>query len=142
MRFGSHLPNLTIPTRQFAILAPEPALHCSDIMPHKLRTIDLIQPQRPKTTSLEFKPGHLLQVQTEGNILKNLDPCTVFKSIIVSTLSAHCLPIADGIGRTMAGKHPIHIHPVRPLYRFAATGLGCSMWLFVSVLWKLFGSDC
>ena len=32
----------------------------------------------------------------------------------------------------MAGKHPIHIHPVRPLYRFAATGLGASMWFFVS----------
>lgn len=31
----------------------------------------------------------------------------------------------------MAGKHPIHIHPVRPLYRFAATGLGASMWFFV-----------
>ncbi|KAG9622150.1 hypothetical protein KCU64_g20938, partial [Aureobasidium melanogenum] len=26
------------------------------------------------------------------------------------------------------GGHPIHIHPVRPLYRFAATGLGASMW--------------
>ncbi|KAE8444398.1 hypothetical protein EG329_000598 [Mollisiaceae sp. DMI_Dod_QoI] len=32
---------------------------------------------------------------------------------------------------TMAGKHPIHIHPVRPLYRFAATGLGASMWFFL-----------
>ncbi|PBP17429.1 hypothetical protein BUE80_DR011790 [Diplocarpon rosae] len=30
----------------------------------------------------------------------------------------------------MAGKHPIHIHPVRPLYRFAATGLSASMWFF------------
>ena len=30
------------------------------------------------------------------------------------------------------GGHPIHIHPVRPLYRFAATGLGASMWFFVS----------
>jgi hypothetical protein len=27
--------------------------------------------------------------------------------------------------------HPIHIHPVRPLYRFMATGLGASMWFFV-----------
>ncbi|KAF2811265.1 uncharacterized protein BDZ99DRAFT_385583 [Mytilinidion resinicola] len=27
--------------------------------------------------------------------------------------------------------HPIHIHPVRPLYRFAATGLGASMWFFL-----------
>lgn len=33
----------------------------------------------------------------------------------------------------MAGKHPIHIHPARPLYRFAATGLGASMWFFVSI---------
>lgn len=32
----------------------------------------------------------------------------------------------------MAGKHPIQIPPVRPLYRIAATGLGASMWLFVS----------
>lgn len=31
------------------------------------------------------------------------------------------------------GGHPIHIHPVRPLYRFAATGLGASMWFFVSL---------
>jgi hypothetical protein len=27
--------------------------------------------------------------------------------------------------------HPIHIHPVRPLYRIMATGLGASMWFFV-----------
>jgi hypothetical protein len=27
--------------------------------------------------------------------------------------------------------HPIHIHPARPLYRIAATGLGASMWFFV-----------
>lgn len=27
--------------------------------------------------------------------------------------------------------HPIHVHPVRPLYRFMATGLGASMWFFV-----------
>lgn len=29
------------------------------------------------------------------------------------------------------GNHPIHVHPVRPLYRFAATALGASMWFFV-----------
>jgi hypothetical protein len=29
--------------------------------------------------------------------------------------------------------HPIHIHPVRPLYRFMATALGASMWFFVRV---------
>jgi hypothetical protein len=27
--------------------------------------------------------------------------------------------------------HPVHIHPVRPFYRFMATGLGASMWFFV-----------
>ncbi|EDU40078.1 hypothetical protein PtrSN002B_007190 [Pyrenophora tritici-repentis] len=27
--------------------------------------------------------------------------------------------------------HPIHVHPVRPLYRFMATGLGASMWFFL-----------
>lgn len=32
----------------------------------------------------------------------------------------------------MASHHPIHIHPVRPLYRFSATMLGASMWFFVS----------
>lgn len=32
-----------------------------------------------------------------------------------------------------ASSHPIHIHPVRPLYRFTATALGASMWFFVSV---------
>ncbi|CAG8024548.1 unnamed protein product [Penicillium salamii] len=34
---------------------------------------------------------------------------------------------------SMAGKtsHPIHIHPVRPLYRFTATALGASMWFFL-----------
>ncbi|KAL5319487.1 hypothetical protein ACEPPN_012541 [Leptodophora sp. 'Broadleaf-Isolate-01'] len=30
-----------------------------------------------------------------------------------------------------AGKHPVNIPPVRPLYRFAATGLGASMWFFL-----------
>ncbi|TQS34394.1 hypothetical protein Golomagni_05226 [Golovinomyces magnicellulatus] len=30
-----------------------------------------------------------------------------------------------------AGKHPIQIPPVRPLYRIAATGLGASMWFFL-----------
>merc|ERR1711967_231487 len=29
------------------------------------------------------------------------------------------------------GAHPIHIHPARPFYRFAATGLGAAMWFFV-----------
>ncbi|TKA31122.1 hypothetical protein B0A50_02091 [Salinomyces thailandicus] len=29
------------------------------------------------------------------------------------------------------GAHPIHIHPARPLYRFAATGLGAAMWFFL-----------
>ncbi|EME43647.1 hypothetical protein DOTSEDRAFT_72868 [Dothistroma septosporum NZE10] len=29
------------------------------------------------------------------------------------------------------GGHPIHVHPVRPLYRFAAVGLGASMWFFL-----------
>jgi hypothetical protein len=31
----------------------------------------------------------------------------------------------------MSGKHPIHVHPVRPFYRFTATALGASMWFFV-----------
>ena len=29
--------------------------------------------------------------------------------------------------------HPVHVHPARPLYRFAATALGASMWFFVCV---------
>lgn len=29
--------------------------------------------------------------------------------------------------------HPIHVHPPRPLYRFAATALGASMWFFVRI---------
>ncbi|KAF2638936.1 hypothetical protein P280DRAFT_403560 [Massarina eburnea CBS 473.64] len=29
------------------------------------------------------------------------------------------------------GSHPIHIHPVRPLYRFMATALPASMWFFL-----------
>lgn len=31
------------------------------------------------------------------------------------------------------GGHPVHVHPARPLYRFAATALGASMWFFVRV---------
>ena len=32
------------------------------------------------------------------------------------------------------GPHPVsYIKPARPLYRFAATGLGASMWFFVSI---------
>lgn len=33
----------------------------------------------------------------------------------------------------MAGNHPVHVHPPRPLYRFAATALGASMWFFVRI---------
>ncbi|KAF6241600.1 hypothetical protein HO173_000311 [Letharia columbiana] len=29
------------------------------------------------------------------------------------------------------GNHPIHMHPVRPLYRYSATLLGASMWFFL-----------
>lgn len=32
---------------------------------------------------------------------------------------------------TMAGAHPIHIHPARPLYRVSAKLLGASMWFWV-----------
>lgn len=35
--------------------------------------------------------------------------------------------------QAMAGNHPIHVHPARPLYRFTATALGASMWFFVSL---------
>lgn len=40
---------------------------------------------------------------------------------------------ADLMDSVMAGNshHPIHVHPVRPLYRFTATALGASMWFFV-----------
>ncbi len=38
-----------------------------------------------------------------------------------------------GRASTTAGKHPVNIPPVRPLYRFAATGLGASMWFFVGL---------
>ncbi|OKL61964.1 hypothetical protein UA08_02662 [Talaromyces atroroseus] len=31
----------------------------------------------------------------------------------------------------MSGKHPIHVHPARPFYRFTATALGASMWFFL-----------
>ena len=41
------------------------------------------------------------------------------------------------------GSHPIHIHPVRPLYRYSATLLGASMWFFVRLPfdWHRFGGD-
>jgi hypothetical protein len=45
------------------------------------------------------------------------------------------MSVANRISSTMGGKpHPIHIHPARPLYRFAATGLGAGMWFFVSFM--------
>ncbi|KGO37679.1 hypothetical protein PEX1_056590 [Penicillium expansum] len=46
-----------------------------------------------------------------------------------SAVTANCFPICT----VMAGNssHPIHIHPVRPLYRFTATALGASMWFFL-----------
>ncbi|KAF2275297.1 uncharacterized protein EI97DRAFT_434513 [Westerdykella ornata] len=31
----------------------------------------------------------------------------------------------------LEGPHPIKVPPVRPLYRFMATGLGASMWFFL-----------
>lgn len=38
---------------------------------------------------------------------------------------------ATSAGAKAHAHHPIHIHPARPLYRFAATGLGAAMWFFV-----------
>ncbi|KAH7122474.1 hypothetical protein B0J11DRAFT_340224 [Dendryphion nanum] len=29
------------------------------------------------------------------------------------------------------GPHPVHVHAVRPLYRFMATALPASMWFFL-----------
>lgn len=52
-------------------------------------------------------------------------------------LRGYFIAYIDRNDRTMAGKHPIHIHPVRPLYRFAATGLGASMWFFVRIPHRL-----
>jgi hypothetical protein len=37
----------------------------------------------------------------------------------------------NGKTQAMASNHPIHIHPVRPLYRYSATLLGASMWFFL-----------
>lgn len=45
--------------------------------------------------------------------------------------------MAGQASKTAHGSHPIHVHPVRPLYRFAATGLGASMWFFVSIQYFL-----
>ncbi|KAG9247881.1 hypothetical protein BJ878DRAFT_490682 [Calycina marina] len=36
-------------------------------------------------------------------------------------------------GPVAPGAHPVKIPPVRPLYRFFATGLGATMWFFVGV---------
>ncbi|KAJ5169121.1 uncharacterized protein N7482_004715 [Penicillium canariense] len=45
----------------------------------------------------------------------------------------HHTNATDPIRLVMAGNahHPIHVHPVRPLYRFTATALGASMWFFL-----------
>jgi len=37
-------------------------------------------------------------------------------------------------GPTAPGSHPIKVPPVKPLYKFFATGLGATMWFFVSHL--------
>ncbi|CZT05790.1 uncharacterized protein RAG0_11744 [Rhynchosporium agropyri] len=40
-----------------------------------------------------------------------------------------------------AGKHPVTLPRVRPFYRFAATGLGASMWFFLMYRAKKDGAD-
>ncbi|CAI6333484.1 unnamed protein product [Periconia digitata] len=58
-------------------------------------------------------------------------PDTV-RAIVIHTLQALTIIMGPPRFREPA-KHPIHVHPVRPLYRFAATGLGASMWFFVRI---------
>ena len=69
-------------------------------------------------------------------LLINASPTELISNAISVSASLdqlpHILILAKRECSIMAGKHPVHIHPVRPLYRFAATGLGASMWFFVS----------
>ena len=48
-----------------------------------------------------------------------------------NTKTASSTMAGPGVSHGHAGAHPIHIHPVRPLYRFFATALPASMWFFV-----------
>ncbi|OJD14737.1 hypothetical protein AJ78_04935 [Emergomyces pasteurianus Ep9510] len=41
------------------------------------------------------------------------------------------LKLSDWISPTMPPNHPIQVGQARPLYRFAATALGASMWFFL-----------
>lgn len=59
---------------------------------------------------------------------------TLVKVIRSHADSRQTTKMAGGHGPGGHGGHPVHIHPVRPLYRFAAVGLGASMWFFVRAL--------
>ncbi|XMA12402.1 hypothetical protein WAI453_005193 [Rhynchosporium graminicola] len=49
---------------------------------------------------------------------------------------------SKGLSAIMAaGKHPVTLPRVRPFYRFAATGLGASMWFFLMYRAKKDGAD-
>lgn len=52
--------------------------------------------------------------------------------VAAGLFNAFLIKTKQKIIAAMSGKHPIHVHPARPLYRFAATALGASMWFFVS----------
>jgi hypothetical protein len=88
--------------------------------------------------------GHSLQCRSHINLHANPRPVKsrdaihqLYFTIRGLTLARHELMrysnMAGGHGPAAGGHggHPIHIHPARPLYRFAATGLGAAMWFFV-----------
>jgi hypothetical protein len=83
---------------------------------------------RPQSESSDFHSK-----QEKDNILRHPSQDIPFTSIIVSALRYHFLLVADGTRSTMAGTHPIHIHPAPRFYRFAAQALGGSMWFFVGI---------
>jgi hypothetical protein len=88
-------------------------------------------PERPNP------PFKVDDPSTPRLLLRLTHPTIVFRSQSIANMYAQlCFLFRHGIANyysTMAGPgaHPIHIHPARPLYRFAATGLGASMWFFV-----------
>jgi hypothetical protein len=56
-------------------------------------------------------------------LLNSLSKLTNIKQLAIDTMA--------GAAPHGAGAHPVHVHPARPFYRFAATALGASMWFFV-----------
>lgn len=91
---------------------------------------------RCRITSLqhsEGRQGHRVQerhLSRSPNFVRTFQSVPILYLTTINQTSAIMAGHGAG-GPRYGGAHPITVPPVRPLYRFAAVGLGASMWFFV-----------